>query len=68
MYVRKKKHRSGNISVVVIDKSYGRYREIQNFGTVKTDAEADALVLQARQWIRTYGGQQLELDWSEDAD
>ena len=58
MFVRKKRNRSGSISVVVVDKSRGRFREVRQFGVVHTNAEADALCLQARDWIRRYGGQQ----------
>jgi len=62
MFVRKKKYRSGHIGVIVVDKSNGKFREIKNFGVAKTDAELDALCLEAKQWIRTYAGQQ-ELDF-----
>lgn len=59
MFVRKKKNRTGSISVVVIDKSYGGYKEIKNFGVVSSEEEADVLCARAREWISTYGGQQL---------
>lgn len=62
MFVRKKKHRSGRIGVIVVDKSNGKFHEIKNFGVAKTDAELDSLCLKANQWIRTYAGQQ-ELDF-----
>lgn len=58
MFVRKKKNRSGSVSVVVVDKSRGRFKEIRQFGVAHTEAEADALVCQARRWILHYGGQQ----------
>ena len=64
MFVRKKKHRSGHIGVLVVDKSNGKFREIKSFGVAKTDAEADALCLEANKWIRTYGGQQ-EINFTE---
>lgn len=64
MFVRKKRNRSGSISVVVVDKHNGKFVELKNFGTVKTEAEADGLVLEARQWISTYGGQRL-LDFDD---
>ena len=64
MFVRKKRNRSGSISVVVVDKHNGKFVELKNFGTVKTEAEADGLVLEARQWISTYGGQLL-LDFDD---
>ena len=59
MFVRKKRNRSGSISVVVVNKERGKFVEIKNFGTVPSEMEADSLCVQARQWIETYGGQQL---------
>ena len=58
MFVRKKKNRSGSVSIVVVDKSRGRFREVRRFGVAHTEAEADALYTQAREWIRRYAGQQ----------
>ena len=43
MFVRKKKNRSGSVSIVVVDKSRGRFREVRQFGVAHTEAEADAL-------------------------
>ncbi len=37
----------------------GRFREIRQFGVAHTEAEADALCIQAREWIRRYAGQQI---------
>ena len=63
MYPRKKPNRSGTISVVIVSKSRGKMRYVHNMGTVETDAEADALLLKAREWIRKRGGQkELEFD------
>lgn len=59
MFVRKKKNRTGSISVVVIDKSNGGFKEIKNFGVVSSDDEANILCARAREWIATYGGQQV---------
>lgn len=65
MFIRKKRHRSGSISVVVVDKSCGRFREIKNFGVVSTDEDIDILCRKAKQWILDYGGQQsLDFDGS----
>ena len=58
MFVRKKKNRSGSVSIAV-DKSKGRYREIRQFGVAYTAAEANVLVRQANDWIRRYAGQGL---------
>lgn len=66
MFVRKKKNRKGTISVVVVDKSHGGFREVRNFGVVSSEEEADRLCMTAREWIGTYGGQQV-IDFGEDA-
>lgn len=66
MYTRRKRNRSGSITVVVIDKSKGKYREIKVFGTSKDPAEVDRYALEASRWISGFGGQQ-ELDFSESA-
>ena len=58
MFVRKKKNRSGTISVVVVDKRHG-FKEVKNFGVVINDEEAEVLCMRASEWIRFYDGQQL---------
>jgi len=59
MFVRKKRNRAGTISVVVIDKSHGGFKEVKNFGVVDSDDEADVLCMRAREWISSYAGQQV---------
>ena len=66
MFVRKKKNRSGSVSVAVVDKSRGRFREIRQFGVAHTEAEINALVRQANDWIRRYAGQRL-IDFEGDS-
>ena len=58
MFVRKKKNRSGSTSIVVVDKSRGRFKEVRQFGVAHTDAEANVLFTRAREWVRRYAGQQ----------
>ena len=62
MFPRKKKNRTGTISVVVVDKSRGGFKEVKNFGVAKTEEEADRLYTKASEWVRSYGGQQ-EIDF-----
>ena len=62
MFVRKKRNRSGSTSVVVVNKRDGKFVEIKNFGTVRSESEADELAIKAKHWIETYGGQQ-QLDF-----
>lgn len=57
MFVRKKINRSGTISVVVVNKTDGKFTEIRKFGIARSDEEADILFRKAKEWIRSYGGQ-----------
>ena len=56
MFVRKKKNRSGTISVVVVSKSSGRFKELKTIGITKDDAEVEELVRQGREWISVQAG------------
>ena len=67
MFVHKKKHRSGRTSVVVVDKSHGKFREIQNFVVVSSDSEIADICSQDIEWIRRYGGQ-LEMDFIDESE
>ena len=59
MLVRKRKNRSGSITVVVVDKSSGKFRERANFGSSSNPEEINRLVDKARDSILRYDGQQL---------
>ena len=67
MFVHKKKHCSGRTSVVVVDKSHGKFREIKNFGEASSDSEIADLCRQASEWLRRYGGQ-LEMDFIDESE
>lgn len=68
MFVRKKKNRSGSVSIVIVDKSDGTYREVKSFGASSDVAEILKLEKCASDWISRYGGQQLlDFDESEQA-
>ena len=62
MFARKKRNRSGSISVVVVSKRHGKFVEVKNFGTVHSEEDAHALYLKAKSWIVSNGGQ-LSLDF-----
>lgn len=62
MYLRKKKNKSGAISVQIIDKSSGKYKLLRTIGSSSDAAIVENLVEQARAYIHTYGGQ-TELDF-----
>lgn len=57
-------NRSGTISVVVVSKSSGKYKEIKSFGTAGSVEDVENLCDGAHKWIGTYGGQQ-ELDFDD---
>ena len=54
MHVRQKKNRSGNISVVVVDKSRGRYRELHTVGIAMDESEIATLRQKGLEWIRQH--------------
>lgn len=66
MFVSKKKNRSGTVSVVVTDKSGGKFRELKTIGVSSDAGEIARLELKARQWIDEHAGQ-LTLDFDESA-
>ena len=63
MFVRKKKNKSGIISVQVIDKIKGKSKLIKTIGSSKSEDELDKLVLQGKKFVANYKGQQT-LDFS----
>lgn len=58
MFVRRKKNRSGSTSVVIADKSSGRFTELHVIGVGTTEDEIRQLVNEGKNWIAHYGGQQ----------
>lgn len=58
MFVRKKRNRSGTISIVVVSKSHGQFKEVKSFGVAHTESEVENLYQTALHWLKTHGGQQ----------
>jgi hypothetical protein len=56
MFIRKKKNRSGTTSVVVVDKSGGRFREIRTIGVSSDENEIAAYHHQGIKWISVQQG------------
>jgi len=54
MHIRKKHNRSGTTSVVVVDKSGGKYKELATIGVSSSEEEIEQLVLKGREWIRRH--------------
>lgn len=52
MHVRLKRNRSGSISVIVVDKSSGRYKELRTVGIAKDETEIASLRQKGLEWIR----------------
>ena len=58
MFVRKKKNKSGVVSVQVIDKSSGKYKMVKTIGSSSSTPEINALYNQGLDYIKHYQGQQ----------
>ncbi len=58
MFVRKKKNKSGVISVQVVDKSTGKYRLVKTIGSSKDPTEIEQLFEEGHDFIQHYRGQQ----------
>jgi transposase len=61
MFVRKKKNKSGLISIQVIDKSSGKYKVIKTIGNSKNTLEIERLFQAGKAWIKNHLGI-IELD------
>lgn len=61
MFVRKKKNKSGSITVQVISKAGGVFRSVRSFGVARTPAELHALESAANRFIDDPGGATSEL-------
>lgn len=59
MFVRKKKNKSGSVSVQVIEKYEGRYIVRKSFGSSKSPDAIEDMCQNAYDWIIRYGGQQI---------
>ncbi len=51
MFVKKKKNRSGTVSVVVAEKISGRYFELTTIGISSEESEIENLVIRGKEWI-----------------
>lgn len=61
MFLRRKKNKSGSVSVQIIDKSRGKYRVIETIGSAKNPREVDYLWRKGQRRIEELSGQ-LALD------
>ena len=51
MFIRKKKYPSGNVDVIVVEKSNGKMKELVTIGITRNQDEIEDLLTQARAWI-----------------
>jgi len=63
MFVRKKRNKSGVISIQVIDKSSGKYKLIKTIGSSDNEEEVNRLHEQGLEYVKHYQGQQ-SIDFS----
>jgi hypothetical protein len=56
MFIRKKKNRSGSTSVVIVDKSNGRFREVKTIGVSSNETTITDLYSQGKKWISIQQG------------
>jgi len=57
MFVRKKKNKSGVVSIQVIDKSSGKYKLIKTIGSSSDIEEIEQLYKKGKEFVQTYNGQ-----------
>lgn len=65
VFVRKKKNKSGVISVQIINKSTGKYKMLKTIGSSSEPSVVEKLVEEGKLWIRKYIGQS-EIDFSNE--
>ena len=57
MFVRRKRNKSGSTTVVVVDKSSGRFKPIRILGTSSKADQIERLFRDGLEWVHNYGGQ-----------
>jgi transposase len=62
MFIRRKKNKSGVISIQVIDKSTGKYKVVKTIGSSADVVEVDLLFKQAEWYVKKHKGQ-IEIDF-----
>ncbi len=68
MFVRKKKNKSGSISIQIIDKSAGKFNIIKVVGCASNEQQQEDLIHQANEHLDTLTGQRrIDFTFSEDA-
>lgn len=58
MFVRRKKNKSGTVSIVVVDKHGGKFKELHTVGIAHSEEEITSFCAKGKQWIDDHKGQQ----------
>ena len=67
MFIRKKKNKSGSVSIQIIDKSSGKFKIIKIIGCAKNEQQQGDLILQAHELLPTFTQQsRIDFTFSED--
>ena len=65
MFIRRKKNRSGSTSIVVIDKSHGKFREVKTIGTSSDASEVEQMCIEGKRWIAfTQGNRDMFVEYN----
>lgn len=56
MFLRKKKNRSGTTSVVIVEKTHGKYKHVKTIGVSDDEKQLQKLEGEGRQWILEHSG------------
>ncbi len=64
MFLRKKKNKSGVVSVQIIDKSFGKYHFLKTIWSSAISCEVERLICEGKQWIKNHLGT-LEIDFTD---
>lgn len=65
MFVRKKRNKSGVVSIQVIDKSSGKYKMVKTLGSSADENKIEELIKLGEEWIKTKTSS-LEFDFKGD--
>lgn len=66
MFLRRKKNKSGSISIQVVESNRSGYKLIKSFGASHDDLELRSFERKAQQWIDDQHGPKLPFSWEKD--
>src|SRR5690606_24882424 len=56
MFLRKKINRSGTTSIVVVEKSHGKFKHVKTIGVSSDEKELEKFLSKGREWILKHSG------------